>query len=402
MFGFVAHVRAASMLLLLAFVPIASSNEKPLKVYILVGQSNMQGHAQVRTLEHIGMDPKTAPMLDELLENGKPRTCKGIWISSIGHDGKENERHGNLTADYGAAGRDPKIGPEYAFGIYMQKSVDEPILIIKTAWGGKSISTDFRSPSAGPYEFNEQQLANFEKQKKDIVAIKKQRAEATGHYYRLTIEHVRKVLSDIKRVYPDYSEEVGYELAGLVWFQGWNDMVDRGTYPNRSEPGGYSDYSKALAHFIRDVRKDLDAPKLPFVIGVMGAGGPVSKYGPEQKRYAGVHSEFRKAMAAPADLAEFTGNVFPVFTEKYWDGQLGELSQRWSKVNSERRRLQQDKALTAVERKELLEAFTSKLYSPEERKTLEVGKSNAQYHYLGSAKVLCQIGKAFAEALATK
>jgi hypothetical protein len=32
---------------------------------------------------------------------------------------------------------------------------------------------------------------------------------------------------------------------------------------------------------------------------------------------------------------------------------------------------------------------------------LEVGTSNAAYHYLGSAKILTQIGKAFADALAT-
>ena len=34
---------------------------KPLQVYILAGQSNMQGHAKVTTFEHIGMDPATKP-----------------------------------------------------------------------------------------------------------------------------------------------------------------------------------------------------------------------------------------------------------------------------------------------------------------------------------------------------
>lgn len=38
----------------------------------------------------------------------------------------------------------------------MQKHVNEPILIIKNAWGGKSLHTDFRSPSAGRYEFSKQ------------------------------------------------------------------------------------------------------------------------------------------------------------------------------------------------------------------------------------------------------
>ena len=377
------------------------SAREPLKVYLLVGQSNMQGHAQVRTFEHLGMDPQTAPILKEMQnDDGTPKICQDVWISSIGHDGTETERHGQLRADYGASGRDPKIGPEYTFGIYMQKMVGEPILLIKTAWGGKSLHTDFRSPSAGPYEFNEQQLENFRKQKKDIEKVKAERITATGRYYRLMISHIKKVTDDIKRVYPDYDSDAGHELAGFVWFQGWNDMVDRGVYPNRGEPGGYDDYSVALTHFIRDVRKDLSAPKLPFVIGVMGAGGPVEKYGPAQQRYAAVHSEFRKAMAAPASMTEFEGNVSAVFTEQYWDLQLGELSSRWGKVNAKQKDLRKNETLNDEERKKAIDAFTAELFTPEELKAYQTGKSNAEYHYLGSAKILAQIGKGFAETMA--
>lgn len=373
----------------------------PLKVYILVGQSNMQGHAHVRTFEHIGLDPRTAPILEQMQDDdGQPRTCEQVWISSIGHDGTETERHGKLTAGFGASGRGPKIGPEFTFGIYMQQIVNEPILIIKTAWGGKSLHTDFRPPSAGPYVFNEQQLENLRKQNKDIEKTKTERAAATGRYYRLMMEHIKKVLADVERVYPDYDPDRGHELAGFVWFQGWNDMVDRGVYPNRSEPGGYEQYSTTLAHFIRDVRKDLSAPELPFVIGVMGAGGPIAKYDEGQKRYASVHGEFRKAMAAPASLPEFHGTVTAVLTEKYWDSQLGELSKRWAKVNSKSRQLKSDKSLSDDDRKKALDAYTTELFTPDELKTYQTGKSNAEYHYLGSAKILAQIGKAFAMALA--
>ena len=87
------------------------------------------------------------------------------------------------------------------------------------------------------------------------------------------IDHVRKVLKDIKRVVPDYDPKQGYELAGFVWFQGFNDYVDGWTYPDRIKPGGYDLYAELLGHLIRDVRKDLSAPKMPFVIGVMGIGG---------------------------------------------------------------------------------------------------------------------------------
>ena len=373
----------------------------PLKVYLLVGQSNMQGHAQVRTFDHIGMDPKTAPILKAIRNaDGTPKVCQNVWISSVDPAAPEGERHGRLSAGYGASGRDPKIGPELTFGIYMQQHVDEPILVIKTAWGGKSLNTDFRPPSAGPYEFNTQQLENLKKQGKDIAQARADRSKKTGQYYRLMMEHIKKVLGNIKRVYPAYDAKAGYELAGFVWFQGWNDMVDRGTYPNRAQPGGYAQYSEVLVHFIRDVRKDLSAPKLPFVIGVMGVGGPVEKYGPDQKRYAGIHSEFRKAMAAPAKLSEFKGNVTAVFTENYWDHQLSELSSRMGKVNAKRRSLGNDKTLSAEERRKLVEAYKADLFTKEEIRILETGISNAAYHYLGSSKVLGQIGKAFADALA--
>ena len=373
----------------------------PLKVYLLVGQSNMQGHAQVRTFDHIGMDPKTAPILKAIRNaDGTPKVCENVWISSVDTAAPEGERHGRLTVGYGASGRGPKIGPELTFGIYMKQHVDEPILIIKTAWGGKSLNTDFRPPSAGPYEFNAQQLENLKKQGKDIAQARAGRAKMTGQYYRLMMEHIKKVLGNIKRVYPAYDAKAGYELAGFVWFQGWNDMVDRGTYPNRAKPGGYAQYSEVLVHFIRDVRKGLSAPKLPFVIGVMGVGGPVEKYGPDQKRYAGIHSEFRKAMAAPAKLSEFKGNVTAVFTENYWDHQLSGLSSRMGKVNAKRRSLGNDKTLSAEERSKFVETYKADLFTEEEIRILETGISNAAYHYLGSSKVLGQIGKAFADAQA--
>ena len=374
---------------------------KPLKIYLLVGQSNMQGHAAERTLEHLGMDPKTAPLLKAIRNpDGTAKLQRDVWISSIEPSLESGEKHGRLTVGYGAGGREPKIGPELTFGITMQEHVGEPILLIKTSWGGKSLNTDFRPPSAGPYEFNQQQLENFKKRGKDVAEARKEKTERTGVYYRLMLEHIHKVLADIRRVYPDYDAKAGYELAGFVWFQGWNDMVDGSTYPTRGQPGSYDAYSKNLAHFIRDVRRDLKAPKLPFVIGVMGAGGPIAKYGPEQQRYAGIHGEFRKAMAAPTKLPEFKGNVTAVFTENYWDLQLSELVNRNGKVNAKRRELSKDQALTREQRDKAVANYTAKLFTKRELKILQTGTSNAAYHYLGSAKILAQIGKAFANALA--
>ncbi|NNE92418.1 MAG: hypothetical protein HKN23_12285 [Verrucomicrobiales bacterium] len=372
-------------------IPTAAQKKSPLKVYVLVGQSNMQGHARAHTLEHIGMDEKTAPIHTALVaKDGTPKLHDDVFISYLSSNGVKS---GKLSTGFGAD--DGKIGPELAFGVFTQKHVVEPILIIKAAWGGKSLNTDFRPPSAGPYVFNETQLENFKKQGKDLAEIKAAKAEATGHYYRLTVEHVQDTLAKIGDVVPGYTDG-HYELAGFVWFQGWNDMVDRGTYPTRDQPGGYDAYTEVMAHFIRDMRRDLDAPEMPFVIGVIGVGGPVSKYGPSQQRYAGVHQNIRDAMAAPAAMPEFKGNVAAVLTENFWDLQLTELKEKEGKARQQAKELK----VGRDEERAAFEKFRDEELTAEEQKILEIGISNQAYHYLGSAKILSGIGKAFADAIA--
>lgn len=365
--------------------------QKPLKVFVLVGQSNMQGHAKIDTFEHIGMDPKTAPWLEDLQnKDGSPRVSKGTWISYLSTKGV---KQGALTAGFGAD--DGKIGPELMFGISMQKKLKEPILIIKAAWGGKSLHTDFRPPSAGDYQFPPARIELLKKQGKDPAAVQKKQKEASGHYYRLTVDHVKSVLADIKQVYPDYQPEQGYQLSGLVWFQGWNDMVASDVYPKRSQPGGYDEYSTLLGHFIRDIRKDLSAPKLPVVIGVMGVGGPTAKYGPDQQRYQKTHQHFRDAMAAPAKLPEFKDNVTAVLTENFWDMNLDAIVARDGKLRYQIKK----KKIRGKEAQAMLKELRQKEFTKDELQSLEQGVSNYPFHYLGSAKIMAGIGQGFAEAV---
>ena len=415
-------MKRLAILAILAATMLATTTlhaAKPLKVYILAGQSNMEGHAKVETFDYIGDDPKTAPMLEEMRgPDGKPRVCKRVWISYLTGSpqrGTLGEGFGKLTAGYGSRGNNPKedggkIGPEFTFGLTMQKAYNGPILLIKTAWGGKSLNTNFRPPSAGPYEFSEAQLEGLKQQGKNIEDFKAGKAKASGEYYRLMIDHVEKVLAAPKRVVPDYDAEAGYEIAGFVWFQGWNDMVDGGSYPKRREPGGYDLYSKLLATFIRDVRKDLDAPKLPFVIGVMGVGGVK-----EQPDY------FRQAMAAPAALPEFKGNVAAVETAPYWDKPLADLAAEMGVVGKSAyylgkkeprhvtkdpiaaaildKYMGEDGTMTSEQIKAFVKEYRAKRIGPEKEAMWKRGASNAGYHYLGCAKTFALIGKAFAEAI---
>ncbi|HEY3322855.1 MAG TPA: sialate O-acetylesterase [Planctomycetota bacterium] len=259
------------------------------------------------------------------------------------------------------------------------------MLIIKTAWGGKSLNTDFRPPSAGPYV----------SLKDETPEQKQKRAEATGHYYRLMVDHVRMVLKDIKRVIPDYDEKQGYEVAGFVWLQGWNDAVDGTTYPKLKDGQGnqFARYSEWLADFIRDVRKDLSAPQMPFVIGVMGVGG----------LNASTNAlPFREAMAAPASYPEFKGNVVAVQTAPFWDEPLGLISKKLEQVRSKKAVLaKQAEAgkLTKEAAAQEARKFEDDLISPAEKALWNRGASNAGFHYLGCAKTFALMGKAFAEAL---
>src|SRR5438874_13303471 len=110
-----------------------------------------------------------------------------------------------------------------------------------------------------------------------------------------------------------------------------------------------------MAYFIRDVRKDLNAPKMPFVIGVLGVGGSTSEYGPDQQRYKSTHDNFRAAMAAPSALPEFKGNVAAIRTEKYWDRELTAAKAKDTAIRQQAKKLAADSKLKPADEKAMLD-----------------------------------------------
>ena len=388
-------MKLTATFLITAFLAAASIEAKPMKVFILAGQSNMEGHAEIETFDYIGDDPATAPLLKQMRgADGKPRVCEHAYISYLTGGDTNGEGFGKLTTGYGARDNPSedggKIGPEFTFGIAMDAALEEPVLLIKTAWGGKSLFHDFRPPSAGAYP----------RTKKDIQQDRYHEA-ASGQYYRLMIEHVKKVLADPKRVCPEYDPQQGFEVAGFVWLQGFNDMVDTNFYPKQPKGAAgnrFALYSEYMSALIRDVRKDLGVPKLPFVIGVMGVGG--KDPGSED------NLAFREAMAAPASLAEFKGNVLAVRTAPFWDEKLGAIQDKKDKVrqmafelkNKGKRSANADGKMTEAQQKAYLKDYEAKLISADEAAMQKRGASNAGYHYLGCAKTFALMGEAFAEA----
>ncbi|MEO8494469.1 MAG: hypothetical protein ABI614_05335, partial [Planctomycetota bacterium] len=153
-----------------------------------------------------------------------------------------------------------------------------------------------------------------------------------------------------------------------------------------------------MADFIRDVRKDLDAPRMPFVIGVMGVSGAAANED---------NLKFREAMAAPAALPEFKDNVAAVPTSPFWDEPLAAIQEKYEQVNQmayllrteNKNHANADRAMTPAQQREYLQKFEAELITPAEAALRQRGASNAGYHYLGCAKTFAVMGQAFAEAI---
>ena len=373
---------------LVAFFPQMNVMGSPLKVYVLAGQSNMQGSAHKKTFAAIGDDPKTAPLLKEVLgASGEPIEADNGWVAyRTNRGGEQATLLGKVKVGYGFD--DKRIEPEYGFGLFMDRSTEEPVLLIKTAWGGKSLAVDFRPPSSGVYQPSERE------KKTGRVFLK----EETGHYYREMVAFVKEILRDeasIQKVVPGYDEETGYELSGFVWFQGWNDMCNR---------HHIAQYTENMINFIADVRREFDSPTLPFIVGVLGVYGA----DPDSRRFdKGLPvSTFRKTQFeavkqydSKVDSA-LRGNVIAVDSGPFYELGLSDIYWKRRMTGEWKRRLKKGEMTRETYQKECARyGFGNGEITAEEQATWDRCSSNAEYHYLGSGKTFIRFGKALAEAM---
>jgi len=347
--------------------PHLQASEGKVKVFILAGQSNMEGHGQVRSLDHLGEHPRYGYLLEKL------KNPDGSW--AIRDDVTifwkiKNPKNGPLTVGWGFEPHE--IGPELMFGTMMGEYYDEHVLLIKIAWGGKDVYCDFRSPSAGEPTGDTAKL------------LKRERAENNnreiGLYYRMMVSDIKQTLDHIDDIVPDYNGR-GYEIAGMAWFQGWNDYCQ---WP--AAPGIIDNYSHNLAAMFHDLRKDLDAPDMPIVIGEMGIGGQkiAKRADNPDDREAQAMIKFRKAQQAVADDKSLS-NVTFVPTAEFWDDRLDELRHISDAYWNEKREkgIQDDNDLPSEELQAEYERLGGHWYC----------------HYNGSASNYSLIGYALAEAL---
>ena len=254
----------------------------PVKVFLLAGQSNMEGQAVVDldgkdynggrgTLNFLLGDPDKGSLVKHL------KGADGAWVvrEDVWCRYQREDRPllaGPLTMGFSVYGDRHHFGPELQFGHVMGDQFENQVLLIKTAWGGKSLYKDFRPPSSGG---------------------------EVGPYFTRMIEQTREALANLKRDFPTYDGR-GYELAGFVWYHGWNDGVD----PKNAVP----EYEQNLVNLIQDVRKELNVPDLPCVIGELT--GP-------WVQAPGAWATLRTAQRNAAERPEFKGSVRFVETHDF-------------------------------------------------------------------------------------
>jgi len=272
---------------------------KPVKVFILLGQSNMLGFG------HVSPEDK-----EGTLEHAVRK--KGMYKFMVDDPGRWVERHdvryvqvmpgrGGMKVVYSGWLTVPGkfIGPEQGIGHVMGQIHDEPVLILKSCIGNRSLGWDLLPPGSPRYEFEGKLYAGYRESPMswDKGTEPKPINWYAGKQYDDDVANAKAVLAELEKYYPGAKK---YEIAGFFFWQG---EKDRGVKAHAAR------YETNLVNFIQALRRDFNAPKAPFVLGTLG----------DIKKGVGGND----GMILEAQLAvdgqtgkypEFRGNVATVYT----------------------------------------------------------------------------------------
>jgi hypothetical protein len=116
----------------------------------------------------------------------------------------------------------------------------------------------------------------------------------SGQEYLELVNAVNDSLAQLPRFLPG-DQNQGYEIAGLVWFHGISDS---------QSPAHKAAYEKNLANLIRDLRRDIKAPKMPVVVAAVAFDD------------GKIHAA-QMAVGDAQKYPEFAGNVRTVDTKPF-------------------------------------------------------------------------------------
>lgn len=278
---------------------------KPVKVYILMGQSNMLEFGKVAgdadgTLEHAVKSEGLYPYLIDDAGNWTERQdVRNVAVMGSGGPGKTQVRKNEWLKVGG------KIGVEIGIGHQLGQFHDEPVLILKSAIGNRSLGWDLLPPESPAYEFTDPKdgktyvYAGYGQspERWEKGAEPKPIGWQAGLQYDGDIARAKEVLDNLDTYYPGAK---GYEVAGFFWWQGDKD---------RYNPGHAQQYERNLVNLLTSLRKDFNAPHAKMVIATLGQT--------DKENAAGTEKEIIAAMLAFSDSAkhpEFKGDVATVYT----------------------------------------------------------------------------------------
>ena len=262
--------------------------EPKLRIYVLAGQSNMEGKGHVRHITWLkeNASPDERKVFQRYHRNDAFVDVKRVFI-------RYKNRIGPLNVGWGT--QREQIGPEYGFGLTMAEATAGDILLLKVSEGGKTLKTEFLPPSSG----------------------------GPGRLYSEIVDMVRDAKANLSKYVPGYGGQ-GCRIEGLVWFQGFNDQID-----GAQKAEGFKTYAERLDNLLKDLRSDLDAPEMKMVIGQLGFNKSPSPFNKAQKSVADLkHNTSSVRYVEIADLAD--DEVLKRYQK--WKDE----PERWAEVGSDR------------------------------------------------------------------
>jgi len=276
---------------------------KPVKVYILSGQSNMVGMGDIAplgtpgTLETI---TTTDGMFPHLVDAAGDWTVRNdVWYKGV------VTATANKWLTVGCGSGASTIGPELQFGHIMGYIHDEPVLVLKASQGNRSLAWDILPPGSERYTIDGITYAGYG----DSPASWPEGEPNVpidwyaGKEYDTFVAAVHDVLDNFATNFPQYAEQ-GYEIAGFAWWQGHKDSQNA-VHASR--------YELNMVNFIKAFRAEFDAQNAPFVIATIAFSGWEMS-----GNYLTVANAQLAVSGETGNYPEFANNVLTVESRDFW------------------------------------------------------------------------------------
>ncbi|MCP4478028.1 MAG: hypothetical protein GY818_08060 [Planctomycetaceae bacterium] len=201
-----------------------------------------------------------------------------------------------------------RIGPELGFGHVVGEFETDPVLVLKTSQGNRSLSWDFLPPGSKRFEHGGKVYAGY--QESPLSWDKGATPEAiewyAGKQYDDCFNAAKDVLGKFDEQFPHWKGR-GYEIVGFCWWQGDKD---------RYNEAHALQYEKNLVHLIKTLRTEFNAPLAKFVIATLGQ---TSKDNAEGNEKLILDAQLNVA-GETGKYPEFRGNVSTVYTHPISQG----------------------------------------------------------------------------------